>query len=60
MKQPFTQITGLPRGVVYVQGDNEQVFLTYKLLNGTQLDENQNELKRIIENKIFTYETPCT
>lgn len=58
MKQPFTQINGLPRGIVYVQGDNEQVFLTYKLLNGTQLDENQNELKRIIENKIFTYETP--
>ena len=58
MKQPFTQITGLPRGVVYVQGDNEQVFMTYKLLNGAELDENQNELKRIIENKIFTYETP--
>jgi hypothetical protein len=59
MKQPFTSITGLPRGVVYVQGVNEKVFLTYKLLNGAQLDENQNELKRIIENKIFTYETPA-
>ena len=58
MKQPFTQITGLPRGIVYIQGDNEQVFLTYKLLNGTQLDKDQNELQRIIENKIFNYETP--
>lgn len=58
MNQPFTPIAGLPRGVIYIQGDNEQVFMTYKLLNGTQLDKNQNELKRIIKNKIFTYETP--
>ena len=58
LQQPFKEIAGLPRGIVYFTGKIEKTYLTYKLLNGTTLNENQNEIKRIIENKIFTVKPP--
>jgi hypothetical protein len=58
LQQPFKDIVGLPRGIVYFSGKIEKTYLTYKLLNGTTLSENQKELKRIIENKIFTVKPP--
>tara|TARA_B110000037_G_C17067592_1_gene484450 strand:- start:235 stop:1416 length:1182 start_codon:yes stop_codon:yes gene_type:complete len=56
--QPFNKIVGLPKAIVYIQGSDEKVYVSYKLLNGTTLTEDQNELKRIIEKKIFDYKPP--
>jgi hypothetical protein len=58
LQQPFKDIVGLPRGIVYFNGKIQKTYLTYKLLNGTTLSKNQNELKRIIENKIFGVSPP--
>jgi len=58
LEQPFNEIAGLPRGIVYFTGKIEKTYLTYKLLNGTTLNNTQNEIKRIIENKIFNVKPP--
>ena len=58
LRQPFKDIAGLPRGIVYFTGKIQKTYLTYKLLNGSILNNNQNELKRIIENKIFGVNPP--
>lgn len=58
LQQPFKDIVGLPRGIVYFTGKIQKTYLTYKLLNGTTLNKNQDELKRIIENKIFSVNPP--
>lgn len=58
LQQPFKDIVGLPRGIVYFTGKIQKTYLTYKLLNGTTLNKNQDELKRIIENKIFGVNPP--
>ena len=58
LQQPFKDVVGLPRGIVYFTGKIEKTYLTYKLLNGTTLNKNQDELKRIIENKIFGVNPP--
>ena len=59
LRQPFKDLVGLPRGIVYFTEKNtKKKYLTYKLLNGTTLNKNQDELKRIIENKIFGVNPP--
>ena len=58
LNQPFNAIDGLPRCVINLQGINEKSFLSYKLLNGKLLSNNQSELKRIIQSKIFDYVQP--
>jgi len=58
LQQPFKDIVGLQRGIVYFSGIIQKTYLTYKLLNGTTLSKDQNELKRIIENKIFGVNPP--
>jgi hypothetical protein len=58
LNQPFNTIEGLPRGIINFSGKINKRYLTYKLLNGITLTDKQNELKRIIENKIFNINPP--